>query len=459
VPADVPRQTAIRDAFLHQWRNYEAHCFGADNFRPISLKCDNSELGGGLTIIDSISTMIVMNLTAEYEKAKEFVAHQFHPSGRWSLFEFIIRYLGGLLSAAELTDEQVFKDAAIAVGYAILPVIEDTDGFFETDFTLEWDRIKHFSAKGKRSSDFSLAESGTFQVEFFTLAKLTGDARFVAAAAKVYRRLWRNRRSEGLISPGIGAGDDSYYEYVIKSYITTGGISEKILHRYLLIARDIKRKLVFHTHERNLTGIGVNATGRVIPMMEHLATFAGGMFAIGTVKRNPHALDELALADELARTYWMLYAGFPAGVMPERVVFRLGEQKGAEFTMAADGYILRPESVESVYLMWKFTGLQKYRDYAWEMFKGINRSCFTENGYTSIRGIGDTKPMHVDATESFFLAETLKYLYLTFSDSLMLSPAEWVFNTEAHPMRIWDDATIQKFRHMLQFEDVEATPV
>jgi mannosyl-oligosaccharide alpha-1,2-mannosidase len=38
--------------------------------------------------------------------------------------------------------------------------------------------------------------------------------------------------------------------------------------------------------------------------------------------------------------------------------------------------------------------------------------------------------------QSFFLAETLKYLYLLFSPPSVISFDEWVFNTEAHPLRI-----------------------
>ncbi|CAK5085580.1 unnamed protein product [Meloidogyne enterolobii] len=41
-----------------------------------------------------------------------------------------------------------------------------------------------------------------------------------------------------------------------------------------------------------------------------------------------------------------------------------------------------------------------------------------------------------DVQQSFFLAETLKYLFLTFSDSNKISLDKWVFNTEAHPFPI-----------------------
>lgn len=42
-----------------------------------------------------------------------------------------------------------------------------------------------------------------------------------------------------------------------------------------------------------------------------------------------------------------------------------------------------------------------------------------------------------DRMESFFLAETLKYLFLLFDDDRTLPLDEFVFNTEAHPVRFW----------------------
>lgn len=53
------------------------------------------------------------------------------------------------------------------------------------------------------------------------------------------------------------------------------------------------------------------------------------------------------------------------------------------------------------------------------------------SGYSQVNsGVKD------NMMQSFFLAETLKYLYLLFSPSSVISLDEWVFNTEAHPIRI-----------------------
>jgi mannosyl-oligosaccharide alpha-1,2-mannosidase len=45
-------------------------------------------------------------------------------------------------------------------------------------------------------------------------------------------------------------------------------------------------------------------------------------------------------------------------------------------------------------------------------------------------------PQSDDVSQSWFFAETLKYLYLLFSPDSTLSLSEWVLNTEAHPLRV-----------------------
>jgi len=46
-------------------------------------------------------------------------------------------------------------------------------------------------------------------------------------------------------------------------------------------------------------------------------------------------------------------------------------------------------------------------------------------------------PEQNDSMQSFFLAETLKYLYLIFSPTTVLPQSQYVFNTEAHPFPIF----------------------
>ncbi|KOS17439.1 Endoplasmic reticulum mannosyl-oligosaccharide 1 [Escovopsis weberi] len=98
-------------------------------------------------------------------------------------------------------------------------------------------------------------------------------------------------------------------------------------------------------------------------------------------------------------------------------------------------YILRPEAIESVFYMYRITGDPSWQDKGWKMFEATIRATRTHYGHTAINSVFDTLPAAKDQMESFWLAETLKYYYLLFSDPDVASLDEYVFNTEAHPLR------------------------
>ena len=85
------------------------------------------------------------------------------------------------------------------------------------------------------------------------------------------------------------------------------------------------------------------------------------------------------------------------------------------------------------------TGEQQYRDWGWKFFKNLQQYAKLPNGggYASLESVTTTNVRHRDKMESFFLAETMKYLFLLFSDDKELLPLDkFVFNTEAHPLLV-----------------------
>jgi mannosyl-oligosaccharide alpha-1,2-mannosidase len=136
-------------------------------------------------------------------------------------------------------------------------------------------------------------------------------------------------------------------------YVLTAGASKEILRRYIIMARDIRKRLLFVTIHRGLQGIGQVDENKLWPTMEHLVTFAGGMFALGSVKGNPKATADVALGDELARTCATVYREFKAGVGSEQVMYNTENEQAPEDSSVgrASKYLLRPKSVESVCLM------------------------------------------------------------------------------------------------------------
>jgi hypothetical protein len=104
-------------------------------------------------------------------------------------------------------------------------------------------------------------------------------------------------------------------------------------------------------------------------------------------------------------------------------------------TGVTDGrYILRPEAIESIFIMYRITGDSSWMDKAWTMFETIEKVTRTDIAASAVDDVTKTEPVKMDSMESFWLAETLKYFYLIFSEFDVISLDKWVLNTEAHPL-------------------------
>jgi hypothetical protein len=113
------------------------------------------------------------------------------------------------------------------------------------------------------------------------------------------------------------------------------------------------------------------------------------------------------------------------------------QQRGVPpgFVNIPDGrYVLRPEAIESVFIMYRITGDPSWMEKAWQMFSAVERATRTEIAAAALKDITKKEPEQVDSMESFWLAETLKYFYLVFASWDTIDLDKWVLNTEAHPL-------------------------
>jgi mannosyl-oligosaccharide alpha-1,2-mannosidase len=99
-------------------------------------------------------------------------------------------------------------------------------------------------------------------------------------------------------------------------------------------------------------------------------------------------------------------------------------------------YKLRPEAIESVFVMYRLTGEEKWREKGWKMFTAIEPATRTASGHAAVKDVTSRLGDLRDSMESFWLAETLKYFYLLFSEESVVSLDEYVLNTEAHPFKL-----------------------
>jgi len=113
------------------------------------------------------------------------------------------------------------------------------------------------------------------------------------------------------------------------------------------------------------------------------------------------------------------------------------------FWITESSYNLRPEVIEAYYYAYRMTEDEKYQNWAWDAFEAINKVARLENGFSYLRDVNapDGKNREGDNQESYFFSETLKYLFLIFSDDgewhvNSNDKNSWVYNTEGHPLKI-----------------------
>ena len=109
------RQKEVVEAFRYAWDGYKKYAWGHDELRPVS-KSYGEWFGVGLTIIDSLDTMLLMNLREEFQQARDWVANSltFEKNVDVNLFETTIRVLGGLLSAYHLSKDDLFLEKVVS---------------------------------------------------------------------------------------------------------------------------------------------------------------------------------------------------------------------------------------------------------------------------------------------------------------------------------------------------------
>jgi len=341
----------------------------------------------------------------------------------------------------------------------------------------------------------SLAGFGTFALEFAFLSRLTGDNTYKKASDDIFRFLQDNgakpparsrhrkptieqsqsqsqsdtSQTVGMLPSmwdvlkgipvqrnfGLGGGSDSYYEYLIKSAVLLQPLKDEV---DLDMVKSYSRVFAQSFLAEKSPGLRVDedSNGEIIypvnhgVQYQHLLCFVPGMIALGETYYNSQ-LDyvedgsvesdyALSLAMNMTNGCWKTYSQSPTGLGPETLDIT-GKSKVRRLprirsTLANQGYYLRPEFVESLFILYRTTKDEKYREIAWQVFQSIEKYCKHEVGYTSLNNVndinGESRKNHMP---SFFIAETLKYILLIFAPDDYIGLDEFVFNTEAHPLR------------------------
>ncbi|TLD28640.1 hypothetical protein PspLS_04078 [Pyricularia sp. CBS 133598] len=122
------RQAAVKQAFEKSWGSYRQYAWGYDELRPVTLEGHNSFAGWGATLVDSLDSLWIMGMKddfAEAVKAVKKINWSKSSGPMCSLFETNIRYLGGLLSAYDLSQEKVLLDKAVELAHMLYAAFDN----------------------------------------------------------------------------------------------------------------------------------------------------------------------------------------------------------------------------------------------------------------------------------------------------------------------------------------------
>jgi len=453
--------------FQHGYDNYMQHAWPLDELNPLAC-CGrgpdtenpdniniNDVLGDfSLTLIDSLDTLAVMGNVSEFRRAVRLVVDTVHfdKSNTVQVFEANIRLLGSLLSAHLLMEDPNFPGLApdwyledllsLAHDLAerLLPAFDKTD----TGIPFPRVNLRHGLPEDGRTTTCT-AGGGSLLLEFSLLSRLLGDPIYEIYARRAVAGLYSRRHEEtGLVGnvldvhtgewmgkvSGLGAGVDSYYEILLKSFIMFGEpqdaemfhVSYDKIKQYMRRGRaECNSGSGLHPLYVNVEmGTGNTATNWIDSLQ---AAFPGVQVLHGD-------LEEAICHHALYYSIWKKY-----GCLPERYNWKL-DAPDVKF------YPLRPELMESTYLLYRATKNPFYLHVGRDILYNLNNHTKAVCGYATVHDVQD-KSLE-DRQESFFLSETVKYLYLLFDvdNPVNLHASNYLFTTEGHILPISN-----RFRH------------
>ncbi|XP_037081844.1 mannosyl-oligosaccharide 1,2-alpha-mannosidase IA-like [Pollicipes pollicipes] len=449
------RRDTVKKMMEHAWKGYQMYAWGSNELRPVSKRGHSAGIFGrrpmGATIVDAMDTLYIMGMTEQFAEGRRWIQEHLDASSldsEVSIFEMNIRYVGGLLSCFAMTGDVLFRDKAHAIARALLPGFNTPTGIPYSLVVPTTGRAKNYGWASGASS--ILSEFGTLHMEFSYLSDVTGDPEFRKKVERIRQVVRKLDKPNGLypnyLNPktgkwgqrhmSVGALGDSFYEYLLKEWIRSGGEDVEALEMFHHAIGNITQRLLKKSKVSGLTYIAEMQYERPNHKMDHLACFIGGLYALAAVTDSNKNSEQYArIGAEITHTCHESYDRTATKLGPEN--FRFSDAIEAKaMKMQEKYYILRPEVIESYFVLWRMTGDKKYREWGWEAAQAIERHCRAEAGYSGIQNVESSSPRQDDVQQSYFLAETLKYLYLLFSDKSLMPLDEWVLNTEAHPLPI-----------------------
>jgi ER degradation enhancer, mannosidase alpha-like 2 len=423
-PEEKARLAAsVKEEFVHSWNAYKKFAFGKDALHPLS-KTGYNWYKDPLLVgqLDALDTMTLMGLTAEADSTRAYVIKHlsFNQDIYVKAFEVNIRLLGGLLSNYQLSGDDRLLKLARDLADRLTPIFHSPTGLPYVEVNLKTGAV--------RGTKTNPAEIGTYLLEFGTLSRLTGDAKYYNYAKYALLNLYERRSEIGLYgdqidcesgawlstSSHISAGIDSFFEYLVKCAL--------MFEDQDCLTMWKESYLALNTFVADSTGSGL-WYGRVdMNTGKRTATIAGALDAF-----YPAVLTmagDLGQAEELQESFLKMWQH--NGIEPTEFDY-------VKMEATRPAYYLNPEIMESAYYLYKRTQKDRYLEMGRIFLDSLKTYCRTDGGYAELKSVVTKEKS--DRMETYFLAETLKYLYLLFAPPETLDFDKITFNTEAHPLK------------------------
>ncbi|VDK81154.1 unnamed protein product [Litomosoides sigmodontis] len=437
----------VKAMFYHAYNSYLFHAYPLDELKPLS--CSGVDTWGSfsLTLIDSLDTLLIMGNETEFTRAVKIVldAVKVDMNVNVSVFETNIRVIGMALEPGWPCSGPLLRLAERFV-QKLIPAFKSSTGMPYGTVNL-----RH-GLHPNETPITCTAGVGTMLLEFGTLSRITvstnvlflGNPHYEQIALRALDALWKLRSTLNLVGnhinvqsgewtatdAGIGAGVDSYFEYLAKAALLFQ--LPELMKQFKTYVKAINKYI---RKDDWFVWISMINGQLSMPIFQSLESFWPGLLALtGDVDDAQRIIYQYS---QVIRQY-----GFP----PE--FFNLPKQ---EAVSKRAGYPLRPEFVESLYYVYRATKDPLLLEIAAEVVDAIEHSCRTSCGYATV--VNAEYHSVEDRMESFFLSETTKYLYLIFdpdnfinADGTMARVIEtpngrcvidaggYIFNTEAHPL-------------------------
>ncbi|KAK9182717.1 hypothetical protein WN944_025863 [Citrus x changshan-huyou] len=435
VTAEEARQLRdeVREMFYHAFDGYMEHAFPLDELRPLSCEGEDSLGGYALTLVDSLDTLALLGDRERFTTSVEWIGKnlQFDINKTVSVFETTIRVLGGLLSAHLIASDYAtgmkipsydnqLLNLAEDLARRLLPAFDTPTGIpfgsvnllhgvdeheskakllyspsFKCTFYSIFDLyiatihfcnssyavfpyaiVFIFNLHGSAHSFLmsgditSTAGGGTLTLEFGVLSRLTNDPIFEQFTKKAVLGIWARRSKLNLVGAhinvftgewtqkdaGIGTSIDSFYEYLLKASKMNWNLSD---HNMIML-------------EDMYVEVNMDSAAIVWPLFNSLQAFWPGLQVLAG------DIDPAVRTHAAFFSVWKRYGFTPEGFNLATLTIQQGQKS----------YPLRPELIESTYLLYKATRDPRYLDagrdmvkYLWLLFDlAVGPDNLVENG-------------------------------------------------------------------------------